>query len=147
MRTDVGKSFILFSGLLTYLCCSPCAADTFTCPSELRVAQEIGENVKDWKPFNSKDRHPYIGVSFSQGPPDEQVILAPSSEKKHRGNIIATWELPPSTDGYWVSCLYSKTSAVVVRKLEGNPSSCEVEYDNRFSTPVAKQWRCNSRVK
>ncbi len=135
----------LLLGLLGISLNAACVAANFICPPQLQVSQEIKDDTKEWKKFNVDEKYPYIGVSFSQGTPDKKVILAPTSEKKRAGNIVATWLLPPTTEGYWIACLYNGTSAIIAKQLEANVTSCEVEYDARFSSPVAKKWHCNTK--
>ena len=121
------------------------AADFYACPSELKVAANVSEPPSGWEVINTDDRHPYVGVSFSLGPPSDQAILAPDGVRTIKSGRIAVWHFSDTVQAYWVSCLYAETSATVAKKLPANTGSCEVEYDGRFSAPVAKTWRCLPR--
>jgi len=120
------------------------ASDLPECPKELTVRQSVDGEPAGWQALSTHDKHPYVGVSFTEGPPDRKVILAPSRSKRVHGASVSTWSLAKSNDGYWVSCLYGETSATVATKLPSDVAHCEVEYDKRFSRPVAKRWRCVS---
>lgn len=122
------------------------ASDFYACPSELKVAANVSDSPSGWEVINTDDRHPYVGVSFSLGPPSDQAILAPDGARISQSGRIAVWHFPGSTvQAYWVSCLYAETSATLAKKLPAHIGSCEVEYDGRFSAPVAKTWRCLPR--
>ncbi len=143
---------LLRSCTLGFLVCAGTAVhaaspEPIQCPAALTVQQSADAGPDGWQVFNTHDKHPYVGVSFSEGPPDKKAILAPNSEKKAGGAKLAVWTLTKSAEGYWVSCLYSETSATVAKKLPDDVTYCEVEYDRNFSQPVAKRWRCSSGVK
>lgn len=123
-----------------------CAADFQQCPLKLAVKQTIQSTVSDWKAFDSNEKYPYVGISFSEGSPDKRTILAPDKEKNMKGGTLATWHFSASTEGYWVSCLYAETSATVARRLPANIQSCEVQYDAHSSPPVVKNWHCSSKM-
>lgn len=123
------------------------ASDFRQCPLELLVNQTVQSTQSDWKTFNSNEKHPYVGVSFSEGPPDKKATLAPGKEKKIKGGTLAIWDFPTTAEGYWVSCLYAETSATVAQKLPSDVQSCEVAYDVRSSPPIVKNWRCGSQTK
>lgn len=127
---------LAFSETLAY------ASDSLHCPEQLLVRQKVEKTPSDWQIFNSDEMHPYVGVSFSEGPPDQKVILAPAQEKKVKSRIFSLWKFLPSTQGYWVSCLYADTSVIVSKKLPSEVQSCEVEYDADFSIPKATNWLC-----
>lgn len=121
------------------------AADVDSCPSELPVSQKILNAPGGWDEINTSDLHPYVGVSFSQGPPTDQVILAPDVVQEIRGGRRSVWHFSNTAQAYWISCLYAETSATVAKRLPKNIVTCEVEYDGKFSSPVAKTWRCRAR--
>ena len=123
------------------------ASDYQQCPLDLRVTQTAQISSSEWKIFNSNGKHPYVGVSFSEGEPDKKVILAPGKEKKVKGGTLAIWDFSPSDEGYWVSCLYAETSATVAKKLPPNVQSCEAEYDVRSSPPLLKKWSCSTQTR
>jgi hypothetical protein len=114
------------------------------CPAKISVAQNLDGNAPEgWTRYDAKDDYPFSGVSFWSGTPDQKAQLAPSKEKRNGTlSTTATWVLPKSETAYWVGCEYSGTSVILAKPLEKSIDRCTVEYDNRFSPPVAKSWRC-----
>jgi hypothetical protein len=120
------------------------APASMICPPSLTVTQKIDAAAGDWLAFSSHERHPWTGVSFSEGPPDQMVWLAPTEEHAVRGIKVATRRFLPSAQGYWVACIYSGSSAYVARKLPAELSFCEVEFDPKFAAAEVSKWRCVS---
>ena len=123
------------------------ASNVQQCPLELQVTQTTQGTVPEWKIFNSNEKHPYVGISFSEGSPDKKAVLAPNKEKKIKGGTLSIWDFTASSEGYWMSCIYAETSATVAQKLPTNIQSCEVEYDGRSSPPIVKNWHCGQQIK
>jgi hypothetical protein len=145
---NIANHWARSSALLALLLATTCnAADLPVCPPRLAVNQNSAASYSGWQNFASDEKHAFVGVSFSEGPPDQKVTLVPSKQKKNKGGSVATWGLTPSNEGYWVACLYAQTSMVVAQKLPADTTQCEVEYDGRFASPVAKNWRCSSAAK
>ena len=116
------------------------------CPAELVVRQNVETSLTGWKAFNTHRTHPFLTVSFFDGPPEEKALLMPDSEKRaeKRGKVkTGVWELSVVTNK-WVSCEYAGTSATVVMRLPDATTRCEVEYDTDFTQPVARHWACFS---
>ncbi len=112
------------------------------CPSEIQVEQKVVPPGGNWKEYESRPRHSFINVIFSEGEPTNEIILAPTKQHKNRLVQIDTWIFTPSERGYWISCEYTGTSMVLFQKLPDHIKSCEVEYDMKFSTPVVKRLIC-----
>lgn len=129
--------FISFSG------CVSAATEVFACPEKISVEQKAMESPENWTVFNSDSKYSFVNVSFSEGKPNERVILAPSREKGKKGRAVSIWDFGPSSSGYWISCIYNKTSVILARPLPRDTKSCEVEYDKDFSSPVVKSYRCS----
>lgn len=144
MKNKISNTLL---AIITFMTNITCAADFQQCPLALKVNQTTQSITSDWKIFNSDEKHPYVGVSFSEGSPDKKVILAPDKEKKIKGGVLAVWHLPTSAEGYWVSCLYAETSVTIARRLPSNIQSCAVEYDSRSSPPIIKNWHCGPQTK
>ena len=148
----MSSDFVVWSTTLLMmpaLCASAKNTQDFgTCPARLTVTQTIKGGVAEgWTGFGSNEDHPFVAVSFTSGPPDMKAVLAPSKEIKGKKLTTATWEFPDTSGGYWVACQYSGTTAIVARELGRNVSTCMVEYDNRFSSPVVNKWECKYRPK
>jgi hypothetical protein len=116
--------------------------ETPVCPSETQVEQNVVLPAGNWKEYDSRPRHLFINVMFSEGEPSKQMILSPTQQRKKGRKQIDTWKFTPSDAGYWISCEYTGTSMVLSRKLPDHIKSCEVEYDAKFSTPVAQRVIC-----
>lgn len=73
-------------------------------------------------------------VTIFEGPPSEQASLVYDKEKKLPKEIVLTWNLGPSTRGYWLQCAYSSTTATISRRLPDSVKHCEVSLarDNTF---------------
>lgn len=116
-----------------------CIAEQIVCPEEIKVAQNAVEIPAGWKATNKPTRYPFTNVSFSEGQPEERIILAPDLEVKYK----ATWRFDEkSKDGYWISCEYGSTSVVMSKMLPAKIKECTVTYDRAFSQPVVKQVLC-----
>jgi hypothetical protein len=121
------------------------ADDRPLCPSKISVAQNLlGKAPDGWSNYDAKGDYPYVGVSFWFGPPDKKALLAPSKEGQNSAGPVATWTFTKSDIDYWVACEYSRTNVVVARSIGKKVDSCTVQYDKRFSGPVAKSWSCKT---
>lgn len=118
------------------------ASNTPVCPPEIQVEQKVIGLPADWKESDSQKEHRFVNVMFSEGEPSNQVILAPTQQRKGKRSLVDTWVFSLSASGYWLSCAYSGTSMVVSQRLSEKITSCEVEYDTNFSIPVAKRVSC-----
>lgn len=136
-RLHICMFLLLISTGLTFA-----ADEAPVCPSETQVEQKVVLPDGNWKGYDSRPRHLFINVMFSEGEPSKQMILAPTLQHKKGRKQTDTWKFTPSDTGYWISCEYTGTSMVLSRKLPDHIKSCEVEYDAKFSTPVAKRVIC-----
>jgi hypothetical protein len=118
------------------------ASNAPVCPLEIQVEQKVIGLAADWKESDSDTQHRFVNVMFSEGEPSNQVILAPTKQKKGRRTLVNAWVFSPSATGYWLSCVYGGTSMVVSQRLPEKITACEVEYDTNFSVPVAKRVSC-----
>lgn len=118
------------------------ASNTPVCAPEIQVEQKVIGLPADWKESDSQRQHRFVNIMFSEGEPSNQVILAPSRQKKGKRSLVNAWVFSPSTSGYWLSCVYTGTSMVLSQRLSDKITSCEVEYDTNFSAPVAKRVSC-----
>lgn len=113
------------------------------CPPYVVVQQEAKEVPKGWHAFEPSSKHPLMSVEFSEGEPTHKVTLLPTEEQ----GASAVWTFTPSAEGYWVSCGYNSTSIVMSRKLPDGTTSCRVEYDTGFNTPLPRSLRCTERTR
>jgi len=113
---------------------------TPTCPRQVRVDQKVVGAGAEWLVFDAAEQHSFTNVSFSEGEPSNRVTLAPTKADKAK----AVWNFDSSEEGFWMSCAYSGTSVVLSQRLSSQVRSCDVEYDTRFSQPVAVRVKCSS---
>ncbi len=148
MMNKIGMTFLLcvITAVVMMMNVLSYAEYKFLCPSELTVQQSVVQDASGWKIYGSHKRHPFVNLSFSERGPEEEYSLVPEGYRKAKGAIIAEWELPRPTEGYWVLCEYKDTRATVARKLPEDVAYCEVEYDSRSSEPVVKKWHCLSEA-
>ena len=119
------------------------AEENNLCPHKISVNQTLTGKAPDgWLAYASQEQLPFQGISFYRGTLDQKALLAPSKEQRQGKNTTATWALPNSDADYWIACEYAKTSVVIAKSLGKDARICSVEYDGRFSQPVAKTWRC-----
>lgn len=126
---------------------------TFSCPAQITTKQSLHEAVAGWKPSVEKpfsasrqkdtgySEHNLDAVGFSEGPPEEQVLLAPDKESPTvKGLWTSTWNFQKS-ESVWLSCNYRKTAVVLSRQLPAGLRSCAVRYNK--SAGIAVEWvRC-----
>jgi len=141
MQQLTNKAGTLFAAIVVCIGCA-LASDVPPCPPQIKVDQNALDSPAGWSVFNSRSAHPFVNLRFSEGEPSQLMILAPSRQKKRKGVPVDVWDFTGSSTGYWISCIYSETSVVVARKLPTDVTSCEVEYDKAFSSPVAKRFTC-----
>ena len=102
-----------------------------TCPREIEVEQRIGGIPEGWQAAQTTATVALASVTFFDGPPSEKASLKYDSEEMQKRDRVAFWNLPPNARGYWISCGYQNTTAVISRRLPENIKSCAVTYDRR----------------
>ena len=120
----------------------PKAQMSIACPSELEVEQKAVRVAPTWKSFTLGTPHRLISALFSEDDPMQETTLAPARHQAGKDTSTDTWTFTASPVGYWVSCVYSGTSIVVSQKLPPSVTSCDVEFDIRFTPPVATKISC-----
>lgn len=102
-----------------------------TCPQKIEVEQRIGVVPEGWDAAQTTATVALAAVTFFDGPPSEKASLKFDSEDLQKRDRVAFWNLPPNVRGYWISCGYQNTTAVISRRLPENIRSCAVTYDRR----------------
>lgn len=117
-----------------------------TCPQKIEVEQRVTSIPDGWDAAQAITTAPFASVTFFDGPPAERAALKYDSEDRQKRDRIALWNLPPNGRGYWISCAYENTTAVVSRRLPENIRSCTVTYDRKkrgaASLPAIKDISC-----
>lgn len=140
----------LFAALLA-LCASFSVAaqdKTYSCPQQITTRQSLHDAVPGWKPSTEKpfsasrqkdtgySEHNLDSVAFSEGPPEDQVTLAPDRESPTvKGQWTSTWSFQKS-ESIWFSCSYRKTAVVLSRQLPAGLRSCVVRYNKNAGIAV-----------
>ena len=117
-----------------------------TCPPKIEVEQRIGVIPKGWEAAQPTTTVSLASVTFFDGPPSEKASLKFDSEDTQKRDRVAFWNLPPNARGYWISCGYQNTTAIISRRLPENIKSCAVTYERRRRSaagpPAVKDITC-----
>ena len=105
--------------------------------------EQRAANAPDgFRPFDREPSHRWTNAQFSDGPPEEMAWLAPDSTQRRGTAATNIWTFTPSGRGTWLSCAYSGTSIVLVKRLPDSVRRCEVRYDTAMSPPPATELSC-----
>lgn len=117
---------------------------TIACPESLWVEQSAEQTSSEWTVFDSHKKHNFVNFRFFDGSPDQMASLVPARQGRHKSAPSDIWDFssPAGSDGYWVACVYGESSVLLAKKLPADVTSCEVSYDPKFSSPVAKKLVC-----
>jgi hypothetical protein len=115
------------------------------CPAQLPVSQTVSAPIGGWTALNQQGNYPFVRVAFYPGPPAESNLMVPTVEYRGQAGLHDRWELPHRNGGYWMTCAYGNTTAMLVRKLADDVDFCMADYDGRFVTLVVKHWSCGAR--
>ena len=101
------------------------------CPQKIEVEQRFGVIPEGWEAAQSAATVVLASVAFFNGPPSEKASLKYDSEDVQKRDRVAVWNLPPNARGYWISCGYQNTTAVISRRLPADIKSCAVTYERK----------------
>lgn len=102
---------------------------TTTCPQKVEVEQRVASIPEGWEGGRATATVALASVTFFDGPPAEKAALKFDSEDRQKRDRVAYWNLPPGARGYWISCGYAGTTAVISRRLPDSVRSCAVTYE------------------
>jgi hypothetical protein len=121
------------------------AAAVVMCPDTIAVNQNAAP-AGEWQVRDSGEKPQLERVTIYDGPPEQQASLKYDREIKRKSEIVQTWNLPPSKEGYWLACGYSNTSKQLYRKLPAMTATCGVTFDRGVNfpdgNPVIRRVRC-----
>jgi len=106
-------------------------AEEVGCPAQISTTQTLARPVSGWT--DRKDTSPNVlaGLTFYDGPPEEQASLAPD-EKHVKGKLVESWELFPNPPRQnWIECIYAGTSIKLARPLPKEIRGCTVTFDEK----------------
>lgn len=101
------------------------------CPLKIEVEQRLASVPEGWEGGRATVTVALASVAFFDGPPAEKVALKFDSEDRQKRDRIAFWKFPPSARGYWMSCNYVGTTAVISRRLPNSVKYCAVTYERK----------------
>lgn len=104
---------------------------TSTCPQKIEIEQRIASIPQGWEGGHATATVALASVTFFDGPPAEKAARKFDGEERQRRDRVAFWNLPPGARGYWISCGYAGTTAVISRRLPDSVRSCAVTYERR----------------
>lgn len=117
---------------------------TYQCPERIETSQVLSGTYPGWQPGGGaatagtalKSAHFLAGVSFSDGPPQERMVLRPQQESASKnGKFSTTWSFI-KTRRVWLSCEYRSTTVTLAQPLDTNAKQCTVSYDRREAINV-----------
>ncbi|HTD21950.1 MAG TPA: STY0301 family protein [Terriglobales bacterium] len=104
------------------------------CPASISVKQTIEKTPEGWTAGQDKTPHNLSGITFYDGPPEQEASLAYDSWTKRNGLAYGVWHFTAnSSPGTWLSCHYSSTSVVLSKGLPASTSECTVTYNPKVS--------------
>jgi len=121
---------------------APSKALVDACPAQLPVSQTVTESLAGWTAQNQQGNYPFVRVAIYPGPPAETSLIVPTVEYRGQAGLHDRWDLPRRNGGYWMTCAYGNTTALLARKLADDVDFCLADYDGRFLTLVVKHWSC-----
>jgi len=105
------------------------ADDQISCPEKISAESRVLAPPPSWEVRYEGTEAQLKAVGFYDGPPSEGASLVYDKESHNRKTTTASWHFPANDGrGYWVSCAYSDTSAVLIKKLASTISQCDVAY-------------------
>jgi hypothetical protein len=123
---------------------SPC--QVVNCPDTIDVEQKLVRNIAGWTSRVDDTPNRLAGVTFFDGPPEQQASLVYQSETNSKGKKYATWSFgTTSTRLVWIACSYSGTNVVLSQPLPKATSQCSVTYNMRQSVaglPLIERITC-----
>lgn len=102
------------------------AADVH-CPETIPVKQTLLKQFQGWRESASDVPIRLAGVTFYDGPPEQNASLAYDSDNTSHGKRVAVWRFARQVET-WLACSYAGTNVVLSRRLPRATSICRVTY-------------------
>jgi len=103
------------------------------CPDTVKVEQKGAAPPAGWTLSYNEGPASLEGVTFFNGPPQEQASLVYDRWVDGKDTSVATWSLPHDARGYWLLCTYRRTSLELSKRLPDAVTSCQVVYERQVS--------------
>lgn len=106
--------------------------EKIVCPNSIQVTDpKLVTPVEGWKAIAEKMAHQLSGVTFYDGPVEENASLVPDRSTKMQKTQTATWLLDAKSEReYWLTCRYSGTAMTLARPLPKGLTQCTVTYNS-----------------
>jgi hypothetical protein len=115
--------------ILVALAAGLAAAEDVGCPPRISTTQTLAQPAAGWVDKKNTSPNVLAGLTFFDGPPEEQASLAPD-ESHVKGKLVESWQLFPNPPRlYWLACIYSGTSITLARPLPKELRTCAVTFD------------------
>jgi hypothetical protein len=121
-----------FVTLLVLLCPTIGWGQDSFCPQSISVKQTIDKVPGGWTAAQGKQPNNLSGITFYDGPPEQEASLAYDQWIRTGSIAIAKWQFEPSSS-IWIACHYSATSIVLQKQLPPKTSKCTVIYDTKVT--------------
>ena len=121
--------------------------EKIACPASIQVNDpHLITPIEGWKAIEQKAPHQLSGITFYDGPVEEDASLVPDSNTKTPKTRTALWRFDPKAErGYWLACRYSGTTLSLARSLPKGLRQCAVTYNDREQIegmPVVESISC-----
>jgi hypothetical protein len=123
----------------------PLAAQTASCPDSITVKQSLDKPPDGWSAVSDNSPNNLAGITFFNGPPDQQSSLVYDKWTRRNGLAYADWRFPKST-AIWITCRYALTNVVLAKQLPPETTQCTVTYDPKVQvagSPSIKKIDCH----
>jgi hypothetical protein len=101
-----------------------------SCPRSIAVEQRIVDKPNSWEVNYDEKSNGLKTVTFFDGPPKEMASLVYNHIMEKKKEIIATWDFSPTNErGYWITCSYNDTNAILVKAISSAVKGCQVIYE------------------
>jgi hypothetical protein len=108
----------------------PVLAQDRYCPNEISTKQSIEKNPPDWTAKENTNPHTLAGLTFFDGPPEQEASLVYDESHKLSKEDRAVWRFDPSLH-IWLSCIYSGTTITLFKQLPPKTTECRVTYSRQ----------------
>jgi hypothetical protein len=97
------------------------------CPASISTRQAIENAPAGWAVGSDKTPHALAGLTFFDGPPEQEASLVYDSYTKGKTADHALWKFDPSLHIH-LQCSYHGTSITLSRPLRDGTTECRVTY-------------------
>jgi hypothetical protein len=119
------------------------------CPASITVEQKVVESPALWTVSYDKVDYRLASITFYDAPPQDMASLVYDKQIQKKGEWTAIWNFQPHSErGYWLSCGYHHTNAVLSKQLSSQLTRCEITYLKGRSLsglPVIKGIKCKDK--